>query len=151
MQSSMVVPSTTETNRIGRVPISLRQSMPYWIPTLYVALTSLVAGTTAILHAPPLYEEMLRLGYPPHFATLLGVWKILGVVALLAPGLPLAKEWAYAGFFIDFSAGIVAYAATGGGVVSYIGPVASLGALVVSWYLRPRSRRLAETSVKHGN
>jgi DoxX-like family len=48
------------------------------------------------------------------------VWKVLGAVALLAPGYPLLKEWAYAGFFIDFSAAMVAYASAGDGVVSYI-------------------------------
>jgi hypothetical protein len=95
------------------------------------------------LHAPPLYTETLRLGYPPHFSTLLGAWKVLGAVALLAPGYPLVKEWAYAGFFIDFSAAVVAYAAAGDGVVSYIGPVVAIAALITSWYLRPTSRRLA--------
>lgn len=148
MQSSMVVPSAAETARVGRVPIWLKQSLWYWIPTIYVVLTSLAAGTTAILHAPPLYGEVLRLGYPPHFATLLGVWKVLGVAALLAPGYPLVKEWAYAGFFIDFSAGIAAYAAAGDGAVSYVAPVVSMGALIVSWYLRPQSRRLPETYVR---
>ena len=148
MQNSMILPSRTETNQIVRIPISLKQPMWYWIPTLYLVLTSLAAATTAILHAPPLYGEMLRLGYPPHFAVLLGVWKVLGVVALLAPGYPLVKEWAYAGFFIDFSASVVAYAAAGDGVVSYIGPVVSMGALIASWYLRPQSRRLAETYVR---
>jgi hypothetical protein len=104
---------------------------------------------TDILHAPPLYTETLRLGYPPHFSTLLGAWKVLGAVALLAPGYPLVKEWAYAGFFIDFSAAVVAYAAAGDGVVSYIGPVVAIVALITSWYLRPASRGLHESAIRY--
>ena len=117
--------------------------MWYWAPTLYVVLTNFLAGVTDILHAPPLYPETLRLGYPPHFSTLLGAWKVLGAVALLAPGYPLVKEWAYAGFFIDFTSALVAHAAAGDEIVSYIGPVVSVIALIASWYLRPTSRRLA--------
>lgn len=112
---------------------------------MWVVLTNLWAGTTDMLHAPPLYDDLLRLGYPPHFSTLLGVWKVLGAVALLVPRYPLVKEWAYAGFFIDFSGAMVAYASVGDGVVSYIGPVLSMSALIASWYLRPQSRRLAGT------
>jgi len=118
----------------------------YWVFTLYIALESLWAGATDILHAPPLFGILLHLGYPPHFGTMLGVWKLLGAVALLLPGYPLLKEWAYAGMFFDFSAAAVAHASAGDGVIWYIGPVLSIGALVASWHLRPPSRRLAETA-----
>src|SRR5688500_20293949 len=92
------------------------------------------------------FEELLRLGYTAHFATLRGIWKVLGALALLAPGYPLLKEWAYAGLFFDFSGALVAYAAVGDGAASYIGPLASLAALIASWWLRPVSRRLATPS-----
>ncbi len=118
----------------------------YWALTLYVAATSLWAGVINVLHAPPLFDELLRLGYPAHFATLLGVWKVLGALALLAPGYALLKEWAYAGLFFDFSGALVAYAAAGDGAASYIGPLTSLAALITSWWLRPGSRRLASLS-----
>jgi hypothetical protein len=148
MRNAMAVTHTAGASRVASVPIALKQSMWYWIPTLYIVLTNLWAGATDILHAPPLYAETLRLGYPPHFSTLLGIWKVLGAVALLAPRYPLVKEWAYAGFFIDFTAAIVAYAAAGDGVVSFIGPVLSLSALIASWCLRPQSRRLAGTYLR---
>jgi hypothetical protein len=148
MENSMAVRHAADANRIGSVLISRKRSILYWMPTLYVVLTNLWAGSTDILHAPPLYAETLRLGYPPHFSMLLGVWKLLGAVALLAPGYPLLKEWAYAGFFVDFSAAVVAYAAAGDGLVSYIGPVVSIGALIASWYLRPESRRITETYMR---
>ena len=124
--------------------ISKRILTLYWVFTLWIALESLWAGVTDILHAPPLFGILLHLGYPPHFGTMLGVWKLLGAVALLLPRYPLLKEWAYAGMFFDFSAAVVAHASAGDGVVWYIGPVLSIGALIASWYLRPPSRRLAE-------
>ena len=46
-------------------------------------------------------EAMANLGDPMYLMTILGVAKILGVIALLAPRLPLLKEWAYAGFTFD--------------------------------------------------
>src|SRR5262249_55414639 len=128
--------------RSAALAFRFKRTMWYWVLTLYVVLTNFLAGVTDILHAPPLYTETLRLGYPPHFSTLLGAWKVLGAIALLAPGYPLVKEWAYAGFFIDFTAAVVAHAAAGDGIVSYIGPVVSVTALVASWYLRPTSRRM---------
>ena len=127
--------------------VSRRTSTWYWVFTLWIALESLWAGVTDILHAPPLFGILLHLGYPPHLGTLLGVWKLLGAVALLLPGYPLVKEWAYAGMFFDFSAAVVAHASAGDGVIWFIGPVLSIGALVASWYLRPRSRRLAGTAI----
>jgi hypothetical protein len=148
MQNSMAVTTATAARRISGVPISLKWLSFYWVSTMYIVLTSFWAGVTDILHAPPLFDEVLRLGYPPHFSTLLGVWKVLGAVALALPRYPLLKEWAYAGMFIDFSGAMVAYASVGDGVASYIEPVLSMSALIASWYLRPRSRRLAGTSVR---
>ena len=147
MENSVAVRDTNEASWIGSIPVSRTWLIVYWVCTLYVVVTSLWAGVTDILHAPPLFEELLRLGYPPHFSTVLGVWKVLGAVALVAPRYPLLKEWAYAGMFFDFSSAIVAYAAAGDGVVSYLGPVLSMSTLIASWYLRPQSRRLAETYV----
>lgn len=131
--------------RIRPVGLSSHQSKLHWIATLWVVVTNLWAGPTDILHAPPLFDDLLRLGYPAYFSTLFGLWKVLGAIALVVPGYPLVKEWAYAGFFIDFSAAIVSYAAVGDGFVSFIAPIVSMAALIVSWHLRPQSRRLTET------
>jgi hypothetical protein len=76
----MPVTNTVGGAAIGSAGISLKRTMWYWVPTLYVVLTNFLAGVTDILHAPPLYTETLRLGYPPHFSTLLGAWKVLGAI-----------------------------------------------------------------------
>jgi hypothetical protein len=148
MENSIAVAGTSKASWIGSAPISRPWLSLYWVSTFYIVVTSLWGGVIDMLHAPPLYDELLRLGYPPHFSTLLGVWKVLGAVALIVPRYPLVKEWAYAGMFIDFSSAIVAYASVDAGVASYIGPVLSMSALIASWYLRPQSRRLGETYLR---
>jgi hypothetical protein len=138
--------ATTEQAGGGRAaaaPIPRRWAIAFWLATLFVAVNQIWAGVTDCLHAQPLFGIVLHLGYPPYFSTMLGIWKLLAAVALLAPRRPLLKEWAYAGLFFDFSAAIVSHAAVRDGVVSFIGPIVSIGALFASWYLRPPPRRLA--------
>jgi hypothetical protein len=142
---------TTVSNLQGANPgssvaMSRRWMIVYWISTLYIVFESLVAGVTDILQLPLSARLLLHLGYPASFGVLLGVWKVLGSIVLLAPRYPLLKEWAYAGMFFDFSAAIVAHSAVGDGVVWLVGPIMSIGALAASWALRPPSRRLALTT-----
>ena len=121
-----------------------RQMLAYWVATLFVTVTAAAAGTMDILRIEPLFGVMLHMGYPAYFATILGTWKVLGAVALLAPRYPRIKEWAYAGMFIDYTAAVASYVAVGDGTVSnLIGPLLSLALLVTSWRLRPLSPRIA--------
>ncbi len=115
----------------------------YWALTLFLALTGISAGLFDVLRLPPLYGLLIHLGYPPYFGPILGVWKILGGVALLAPRRPLLKEWAYAGMFIDYSSATISHLAMADGVAAALGPLLSAAFLIGSWYLRPPSRRLA--------
>jgi hypothetical protein len=109
-----------------------------------------LAGVTDILHAQPLLAVLLHLGYPPYFGTLLGVWKLLGAAALLAPRYPLVKEWAYAGLFFDFTAAMVSHLAAGDGAGALIGPTVLTVLLAGSYFTRPQSRRLARTEAGGG-
>jgi uncharacterized membrane protein YphA (DoxX/SURF4 family) len=84
-----------------------RNKIIYWISTIWLALGMLATGTLQLFKAnaegalaPPGVYGITHLGYPVYFLTILGVWKILGVAALLIPKFPLLKEWAYAGFFL---------------------------------------------------
>lgn len=67
---------------------------------------------------------------------------MLGVVAVLVPGIPLVKEWAYAGFFFVMSGAIVSHIAVGDPVSQIFPPLLLLVLTVVSWYLRPENRKL---------
>jgi DoxX-like family len=116
----------------------------YWVATVFVAGNALIAGAMNILRIQPLHGMLLHLGYPAYFGTMLGIWKVLGALVLLAPRYPLFKEWAYAGSFIDYIAATVSYVAIGeGSVGNLVGPIMSIAFLGLSWAERPLSRRLA--------
>jgi hypothetical protein len=120
----------------------------YWASTLLVAIPAVMAGGMDLLRLQPLFGILLHLGYPAYFATILGVWKVLGAGVLVAPRHPLLKEWAYAGMVIDYSSATLSHAALHDGAGAIVGPALSLAALVASWYLRPASRRLPEIAVR---
>lgn len=84
---------------------------------------------------------MNHLGYPIYFLKLLGIWKILGVIAVLIPKFPLLKEWAYAGFFFAMSGAIFSHAAVGDSGKEFFGPVLLIVLTIISWYFRPASRK----------
>jgi len=71
----------------------------YWIATVWLAAAMVASGIQQIFTIGGFVEIMKRLEYPTYFSLILGIWKLLGVTALLVPRLPLLKEWAYAGFF----------------------------------------------------
>jgi hypothetical protein len=82
-----------------------------------------------------------HLGYPSYFLVLLGSWKVLGAVALLAPRRPLLKEWAYAGAFFTYTGAIVSHLSTGYDLNELPLLVVLTALTVLSWALRPPSRR----------
>lgn len=106
---------------------------------------SLGMTSTGIVQLIKMKEEvdmMEHLGYPLYFLTLLGIWKILGVIAVLIPRFPLLKEWAYAGFFFAMSGAIFSHVVRGDGAVELFGPSLLIVLTVVSWYFRPADRRI---------
>ena len=125
-----------------------RKMIGYWICTVVIALCIGSGGAAQVLRVPQNVEGLTALGYPLHFIVLLGVWKVLGALTLLAPGLKLVKEWAYAGIFIDLSGAVVASAANAGAAFHVIAPIALIGILAASWALRPESRRLPDAKEK---
>jgi len=121
----------------------------YWISTLWLALGMLATGTLQLFRvkaegalAPPGVDGITHLGYPIYFLTILGIWKILGVVALLIPKFPLLKEWAYAGFFFSMSGAAFSHIASGDSVNEIFPSLLLLTLTVVSWYFRPPDRKI---------
>lgn len=115
----------------------------YWIST---GLFCLVLTFSAVMHGfrvGPMLESMTALGYPPYFMTILGVAKFLGVTALLVPGRPLLKEWAYAGFAFNLLGATATHTFVGDPLSEFVGPVALLGIGAISYLSRPADRRLS--------
>ena len=120
------------------------KSIIYWTMTILVAFPIGSGGVSQIMQylANP-HGVVPVLGYPTYFFAILGFWKVLGAIAILAPGFPLLKEWAYAGIFFDLT-GAAASCASVGGYGAYgfhvIAPLIITVFLVASWALRPPSR-----------
>jgi len=119
-----------------------RTKIIYWIATLWLSLGMLSTGVVQLLQLKQEVDMMTHLGYPLYFLTVVGIWKILGVIAILAPKFPLLKEWAYAGFFFSMSGAIVSHLASGDGAKDLFGPALLLTLTFVSWYFRPVDRKI---------
>lgn len=119
-----------------------RNKIIYWVATIWLALGM---TSTAIVQLIKMGEEVAnftKLGYPLYLMTIIGIWKISGVVAVLIPKLPLIKEWAYAGFVFTMSGAIISHLAIGDEVSTFLGPALLLVLTVVSWYFRPDTKKL---------
>jgi uncharacterized membrane protein len=77
--------------------------------------------------------------------SILGVWKILGVVAILLPSRPLLKEWAYAGFFFVMTGAAISHIVMKEPFIEVVPSLTLLTAIIVSWYFRPADRKLTLT------
>jgi len=119
------------------------KNIVYWVATALLGIGMLQSGIFAILKAPQWVEIMNKLGYPLYFLYILGIWKILGVIAIIVPKFKLLKEWAYAGFFFAMTGALFSHLAIGDyAVKSILGPVFQALFVVVSWYFRPPSRKI---------
>lgn len=121
-----------------------RDKIIYWVATLWLSLGMVSTGLVQIIHLEEEVQKMNALGYPDYFLTIIGIWKLLGVVAVLIPKFPLLKEWAYAGFFFVMSGALFTHLAAGDEVVEFFGPSLLLVLTIVSWYFRPVSRKVKQ-------
>jgi hypothetical protein len=120
---------------------SLR-SIAYWTTTGLVAAPLLLGGAIDTIAPPSAVAFLAHLGYPAYFATLIGVWKVLGGVTILVPRVPRLKEWAYAGIFFDLTGAAVSHAVSGDGASKVVTPLVLVALTIASWALRPETRRL---------
>ena len=116
----------------------------YWISTLWASLGMVATGLVQITKQTANVNFMAHIGYPTYFYSIIGVWKILGVIALLVPKFPLLKEWAYAGFFFLMTGALFTHITVGDSVKEIYPSSLLLVLISVSWYFRPASRRLVQ-------
>jgi uncharacterized membrane protein YphA (DoxX/SURF4 family) len=118
------------------------KSIGYWVTTGIIAFVFGPGAIPDVLQSPQAVEFIGHLGYPAYFVTLIGIWKMLGAVALLVPRFPRLKEWAYAGMFFDLTGASISHTVMSGGALNIVLPLVLAGVLVASWALRPESRKL---------
>ena len=119
-----------------------RNKIIYWVATIWLSLGMVSTGIVQLLKLKEEVDLFTHLGYPIYFLTILGVWKMLGVVTVLTPRFPLLKEWAYAGFFFAMSGAVFSHIASGNSLKEIFPPLLLLILTVVSWYFRPAGRKL---------
>ena len=122
-------------------PLMKLKLIGYWVATAVFTLPILLVAIEELSSDDSIVQIRVHLGYPAYLLTILGVWKLLGVIALLVPGFPRLKEWAYAGFFFDLTGAAVSGIASGTGATILL-PIMLILILVASWALRPSSRTL---------
>jgi uncharacterized membrane protein YphA (DoxX/SURF4 family) len=135
----------TDTNPSARPALVDRSKLKtrgYWVTTGLIAAVLLFGGAVDVAHPPSAVAFLAHLGYPAYFAMLIGTWKVLGGIALLAPRWPRLKEWAYAGVFFDLTGAAVSHAASGDPAPRVLVPLVMTALALASWSLRPESRKL---------
>ena len=112
----------------------------YWVSTALLAAPSLFAAFAYLSGSPQAVQGFAHLGYPQQLRIILGIAKPLGAIALLVPGLPKLKEWAYAGFTFAWVSAFIAHYLAKDGSEAFM-PLVLLVLLFISYVTRPASRQ----------
>ena len=117
----------------------------YWVFNGLLAALMLMSGIQGIMHAQGAVDLIVtKLHYPDYFILFSAIAKILGVIALLIPGFPRIKEWAYAGFTFDLVAATYSSIAVGEPVNHWIFMFIFI-ALVAAAYIYYHKKLKAQT------
>jgi uncharacterized membrane protein YphA (DoxX/SURF4 family) len=120
----------------------------YWIITGFLAFGMLAQGFAQLFHAKGFVDVINHLGYPVYFLNIIGIWKILGVIAILIPGFTRVKEWAYAGFFFVMSGAVYSHLAMSDPVKELLPALLLLILILISWYLKPADRKITSVNLQ---
>ncbi|WHY72860.1 DoxX family protein [Fictibacillus enclensis] len=117
----------------------------YWSVTLLLAAAVMLSGIGQLMQFGGNVELVKKIGYPLYILTILGIWKVLGSIALVLPGFPRLKEWVHAGIFFLMTGAALSHAFAsdyGNYGFNIILPLSYAALNIASWALRPKSRML---------
>jgi uncharacterized membrane protein len=124
-----------------------RNKIIYWVATALLAFGMLASGLQQIFRTKEMEAMLVHLGYPSYFMVIIGVWKILAVIAILMPRFALLKEWAYAGLFFTMTGALASHLAIGDdGIKELAGPIMQTVFIILSWYFRPADRKIVSVN-----
>ena len=111
----------------------------YWVFTILFSFVMFGSAIPAVMSSPDEIKGIHdALGYPIYFIPFIGVAKMLGVIAILIPGYPRIKEWAYAGLSFDLIAATYSIYCVpkmpGGGAWYFMAPFLALAAAAYIYY-----------------
>ncbi|NOT76269.1 MAG: DoxX family protein [Cyclobacteriaceae bacterium] len=116
----------------------------YWIFTGLMTAMIGIGGIFDAFAAKEAVEHITRIGYPEYLVPFLGVAKVLGLIAILVPGFPRLKEWAYAGIVYDLAGAMYSHIAFGDGPSEWAGFFIMFGIIAGSYiYHHKRLREKA--------
>ena len=119
------------------------KTIGYWVTTGLVVFC-MTGGVFEILSVKTTIEGIMKLGYPAYIIPALGLGKVLGILAILWPGFPRLKEWAYAGISFNMMGAFVSHVAHKDAAWTIVVTLTIAAITLASWALRPHSRRLGD-------
>jgi hypothetical protein len=122
-------------------------TIAFLVLTLLIVFEMAAGSLWDLLRIEYVRVVMTHLGYPLFLLSILGAWKLAGAVAVAVPGFPRLKEWAYAGFFFNYTGAWASHLLHGDGPDRWVGPFIFAAFTLGSWALRPAERRIPSTQV----
>ena len=116
----------------------------YWTFTILFCLLMFGSAIPDLLSMQLAVDGFAKIGYPAYLVPFLGFAKMLGVLALLIPGYPRIREWAYAGLTFDLIGATYSIAASGEAVSNWAGmalPLALAAGSYISYHRREQLRK----------
>src|SRR5215472_16728155 len=133
---------TRQGKRMTKMVAYLAVTALIGLETFVGGVVDLVHGRAILVAGPPVTEIVAHLGFPVYLLRIIGCWKVLGAIALLVPGYPRLKEWAYAGIFFELSGAAASWLACEHNIGEAVAPMMLALFTLVSWALRPQHRLL---------
>jgi uncharacterized membrane protein YphA (DoxX/SURF4 family) len=117
-----------------------RMKIFYRVTTVLIAAAFLITGIGNLLPFDHIAQDMAHLGYPVYFLKIIGIWKILGALAIVLPKMPRIKEWAYAGMMLDLTGASLSRLAVNDGFLLVFIPLGIAVLVTVNYRLRLRTQ-----------
>jgi hypothetical protein len=111
-----------------------KKKIAYWVTTILLCFFML-GGIGQLFQVKQILEGFAPLGYPLYFLSIIGFWKTMAIIAILLPGFPLLKEWAYAGIFFAMTGASASHIAVGDTAFHIAVPLVIVCFAIASWYL----------------
>jgi hypothetical protein len=121
----------------------------YWLVTALFLVLQGWSASQYLLESPRMTETITGLGYPVYFMKILGVAKLLGIVAIASGVSPTLKEWAYAGFVFEVCGAFASHASAGDSPIIALVPVVFLTFQLASYFMWKRLRLQASLRRRH--
>lgn len=122
----------------------------YWITTGLILAMMLFSAVSSFMNNPDGAKMMAAIGYRPYVLHFLAVAKILGIIAILTPGFPRLKEWAYAGFTFDLTGATYSFYASGFAIKDWAFMLVLIAVLACSYIFYHKRLKLKGTAAWRG-